>query len=311
MQEHLLIRTPGEATASRLEPGSAPRLPRRKRVLLVDPSHFRIEYAINPHMRTSAGDLNTIDAARARKQWQALRDAYAQTGLTVETLTADPRYPDMVFAANQAFPYPDPRGEAEAGKYAFVPSRMAHDERAGEVPLVSAWLKEKGYRETPLPENVRGSFESGGDLTWFGDRRLLVGGIGKRTRPEALKAVADLIECPVIVLEMDDPDFYHLDTCLSFLDDRTALWVPHAFKATSQKLLSSLVENLIAVDDLEARRGLACNAHSTNGHTIFLPSGNPHTSRELETLGYEVVEIDTSEFLKAGGSVYCMKMMYW
>jgi N-dimethylarginine dimethylaminohydrolase len=310
MQEHLLIRTPAEASASTLEPASSPRLPRRKRVLLVDPSHFRIEYAINPHMASADGKLHTIDKARAQKQWEGLRDAYQEAGVKVEVLQGDPKYPDMVFAANQAFPYLDPHNSDE-GRPAFVPGRMAHDERAGEVPLIADWLKGQGYRETPLPAHVKGSFEANGDLTWFGGRRVLVGGIGKRTRPDALKAVADLVECPIIVLEMDDPDFYHLDTCLSFLDDTTAMWVPHAFKSNSQKLLQKYVENLVTVDDLEARRGLACNAHSPNGRTVIIQQGNPKTAQELDTIGYDVVEVDTSEFVKAGGSVYCMKMMMW
>lgn len=310
MQEHLLIRTPAEASASTLDPASAPRLPRRKRVLLVDPSHFRIEYAINPHMRSADGKLRTIDKARAQKAWQGLHDAYKETGVKVEVLQGDPQYPDMVFSANQCFPYPDPHGGGEKD-YAFVPSRMAHDERAGEVPLIADWLKGQGYRETPIPGKVQGSFESNGDLTWFGERRVLVGGIGKRTRPDALKAVADITECPIIVLEMDDPDFYHLDTCLTFLDDTTAMWVPHAFKTNSQKLIRKYVENLITVDDLEARRGLACNAHSPNGRKVLIHKDNPKTIQELEMAGYDVIEVDTSEFIKAGGSVNCMKMMLW
>lgn len=310
MQEHLLIRTPAEASASTLDPASAPRLPRRKKVLLVDPSHFRIEYAINPHMRSPDGQLRSIDKDRAAASWQQLHDAYKDAGIQVEVLQGDPKYPDMVFAANQAFPYLDPHNTGEKER-AFLPSKMAHDERAGEVPLIAQWLKDHGYRETPLPDHVKGSFESNGDLSWFGERRVLVGGIGKRTRPDALKAVADIIECPIIVLEMDDPDFYHLDTCLSFLDDTTAIWVPHAFKTNSQKLLRKYVENLITVDDLEARRGLACNAHSPNGRTVIIHKDNPKTARELETIGYDVVEVDTGEFIKAGGSVYCMKMMMW
>lgn len=310
MQERLLIRTPTEASASNLDPEMAPRLPRRKRVLLADPAHFRIEYAINPHMRSAAGELNKIDPQRAGQQWAQVKQAYEDLKVKVEVLAADPRYPDLVFAANQAFPYPDPHYERSAGKYCFIPSRMAHEERAGEVPIVSSWLVQEGYREVPL-KIPKGTFEGGGDLTWFGDKRLLVGGVGKRTNVEGLRAVADVIEAPMLVLEMDDPDFYHLDTALTFLDDTTAMWVPHAFKNNSQKLLKGLVENLITVDDLEARRGLACNAHSPDGRTVIIHKDNPQTVSDLQNVGYDVIEVDTSEFNKAGGSVFCLKMMMW
>jgi N-dimethylarginine dimethylaminohydrolase len=310
MQERLLIRTPSDASASNLSPDMAPRLPRRKRVLLADPAHFRIEYAINPHMRTEGGELHKIDPKRAAQQWESVREAYESLNVKTEVLAADPRYPDLVFAANQSFPYTDPHSETSSGKYCFVPSRMAHPERAGEVPIVSEWLLRQGYRETPLTI-PKGTFEGTGDLTWFGNKRLLVGGIGKRTSIEGLRAVADLIESPMIVLEMDDPDFYHLDTCLTFLDDTTAMWVPHAFKNTSQKLLSSMVETLIEVDDLEARRGLACNAHSPNGRTVIIHKDNTETIKDLENLGYDVLEVDTSEFNKSGGSVFCLKLSMW
>ena len=31
----------------------------------------------------------------------------------------------------------------------------------------------------------------------------------------------------------------------------------------------------------------------------------------LREAGFEVVELDTDEYLKSGGSVFCMKLMYW
>lgn len=310
MQERLLIRTADDASVSRLDPGSAPRLPRRKRVVMADASHYRIAYAINPHMRSTTGALNQIDPKKALAQWNGVKQAYEDMGYKVDVIEADERYPDLVFTANTAFVYPDPHAAEARGHYAFIPSVMAHEQRQGEVPLVAEWLKSQGYRETPLG-NVAGTFEGGGDLTWFGDKRILVGGVGSRTSAKSLLRVADLIEAPLVVLEMHDPDFYHLDTCLNFLDDRTALWVPNAFKTNTQKLLTGLVENLIEVDDLEARRGLAINCHSPDGRRVLMQQGNRDTESQLETAGYEVIPVDTSEFIKAGGSVFCLKMMIW
>ncbi|MBW3584221.1 MAG: amidinotransferase [Euryarchaeota archaeon] len=310
MQESLLIRTPSEASAANIDPEHAPRMPRRKRVLLADPSHYRIEYAINPHMRSADGTLKTLTPGVAAKQWEALKQTYEELGLKVEVLPSVRDHPDLVFAANQAFPYPDPTSERSQGAYCFIPSRMAHEQRAGEVELVSAWLRAQGYRETPLPP-VKGTFEGGGDLTWFGDRRILVGGVSSRTSASSLKMVTDLINIPLVALDIDDPDFYHLDTCLNFLDGTTAIWVPHAFRTASQKILKGLVENLVAVDDLEARNGLAVNCHSPDGRRVIIQKGNQETIATLENLGYDVIEVDTSEFIKAGGSVYCLKMMLW
>lgn len=308
MQERLLIRTRADAESSALSPKAAPRLPKRRRVLLSDPAHFRIEYAINPHMQRD-GELQRIDPARAREQWVALRDAYKELGVTVEVVEADERFPDLVFAANQAFPFPDPHGLGDG--YGFIPAIMAHDQRAGEVPLIADHLKGLGYVPKSLGVNG-GTFEGGGDLMWFGEsRRVLVGGVGPRTSAKALQAVGEQISAPLVMLDMHDPDFYHLDTCLAFLDDETAMWVPNAFKPAAQELLRSIVDELIVVDDLEARRGLACNVHTPDGRRVLMQQGNPMTSRALDERGYDVIELDTSEFVKAGGSVYCLKMMMW
>ena len=43
---------------------------------------------------------------------------------------------------------------------------------------------------------------------------------------------------------------------------------------------------------------------------LFFKKGSTITVDVLKKEGYDVVEIDTSEFMKSGGSVFCMKMMY-
>ena len=44
--------------------------------------------------------------------------------------------------------------------------------------------------------------------------------------------------------------------------------------------------------------------------TAILQHGSTVTVDVLDKEGYNVIEIDTSEFMKSGGSVFCMKMMY-
>ena len=38
---------------------------------------------------------------------------------------------------------------------------------------------------------------------------------------------------------------------------------------------------------------------------------NRNAEKRLRAAGFEPVEMDTSEFLKSGGSVFCMKLMFW
>ena len=43
------------------------------KVLMVDPQYFDVAYAINVHMQDENGNLNKIDKALAKKQWQQLK----------------------------------------------------------------------------------------------------------------------------------------------------------------------------------------------------------------------------------------------
>ena len=44
---------------------------------------------------------------------------------------------------------------------------------------------------------------------------------------------------------------------------------------------------------------------------MLLHPGSRVTNARLREAGYEVVEIETGEYLKSGGSVFCMKVVYW
>jgi N-dimethylarginine dimethylaminohydrolase len=44
---------------------------------------------------------------------------------------------------------------------------------------------------------------------------------------------------------------------------------------------------------------------------VLIQEGCDGTVDRLRAHGFVPVELDTSEFLKAGGSVFCMKQMIW
>src|SRR5690606_25277784 len=110
--------------------GAAP-AERPPRLLLCPPEHFEVRYRINPWMHPETWSL---DAARlsqeARSGWQALHDAYRRLGARIETMTAQPGSPDLVFTANSAvvldgkallarFRNPERRDEQAHGRRTF------------------------------------------------------------------------------------------------------------------------------------------------------------------------------------------------
>jgi N-dimethylarginine dimethylaminohydrolase len=44
---------------------------------------------------------------------------------------------------------------------------------------------------------------------------------------------------------------------------------------------------------------------------VLIQRGCAVTNERLRAAGYEVRELDTDEFLKSGGSVFCMKLLMW
>lgn len=285
-------------------------LPPFRGVALADPAEFDVAYAINPHMLGPDGELQQVDRTAAREQWEALRGTLAGLGLEVTVEPALPGHLDFVFCANPGLPVP---AEVAGGPPRWVSSRMAAAERAGEVAVWERVFAARGWRIEPL-EGEAERFEGTGDGLWHPRRRLLWGGVGPRTDRRAWEELAERYDLPVVTLELADPAYYHLDTCLAPLDERTCLWTPGAFAPEGQELVRELFEEAIEVPDEEARGAFACNAWAPDPgdgrRPVLLQRGAPRTVAALAERGFEVLELETGEFLKSGGSVFCMKLAH-
>ena len=80
-----------------------------------------------------------------------------------------------------------------------------------------------------------------------------------------------------------------------------------AFSARSVEALREGFPDLIEVNEREATEFFACNATACLGRTVLIQEGADETAAELESRGFDVVRVQTREFMKSGGSVYCMK----
>src|SRR3989344_5687014 len=208
-----------------LAEGALTKEPQKKprRVLMVSPEHFRIEYAINPYMTNAAGELNRVDEARARAQWEALKAIYESLGLKVEVLPGVPGLPDMVFCANQSFPFLDAQGAKSV-----LLSNMCSEFRRGEVPYFRDWYEKQGYKVHEIADkNV--IFEGNGDAYFQHPRSIIWGGFGPRASRAAYDEIADRFGFHVVPLALAKDQYYHLDLCLSVVNEDTAIVVPDAF----------------------------------------------------------------------------------
>lgn len=273
------------------------------KALLVRPTYFSVEYVINPHME---GNLGAVDKLAAQNEWTHLKNAYEELGISTLVLDGERGYPDMVFCANQSLP-----NITAGGKKQVLMSVMHSDERKGEVPVIQKVYEDSNYEVHFLDEDKVNDFEGMGDALWHFKKRLLWGGHGYRSNHVVYNHISELFDTPVIALELTNEKFYHLDTCLCILDTDTAMIYPKAFTDKGLELINTLFKNVIETTKYEAEKLFACNATSVDGKNVFIQQGCVDANHKLKEAGFKVHEFSTYEFLKSGGSVFCMKMLLW
>lgn len=281
---------------------NCPAMPEPTGVLMCPPDHYDVVDVKNPFM---AGKVGTVDRALARRQWEELKAAFESAGRAVSLISPVPGLEDMVFCANQTLAGVTPRME----KVCLL-GQMRHSSRRREVPAFEAWFRERGYRIARLKDPAT-SFEGAGDALWQPGKRLLWGGHGFRSEPQAYEEVARVFETPVILLKLVNEHFYHLDTCFCPLTPESVLIYPAAFDAESLELILKLFPVVLTASEPEAARAMACNAAVIDSRTAILQRGASAVARHMAVMGLRVLEVDTSEFIKSGGSVYCLKMFLY
>ena len=258
--------------------------------LMCPPTLYDVNYVINPWME---GNIHRSSRQNAMCQWEQLHAALA--GLAqVELVEPQTGSPDMVFTANAGL----------VRKRVVALSRFLHPERQGEEPHFRRWFDDSGFTVRELPHSV--PFEGEGDALFEADNSRLWAGHGMRSRKTSHPYLQDTWGVEVISLRLVDPRFYHLDTCFCPLFGGYVMYYPEAFDAASQANIEFRYpeEKRIAVSLRDALR-FACNAINV-GKTILLNEVSPQLSGHLEALGFRVIQVPLTEFLKAGGAAKCL-----
>lgn len=274
-----------------------------KHVIMVTPQHFDISYAINPHMMTQDGQLKSVDKTLAQAQWMQLKKTFQNLGLEVSVFDGVPQLPDMVFCANPLFPF------TKNNRTHYIASNMHSAFRTKESSHFARWVNQNNREVFHLPETIK--FEGMGDALWNYSTQEIYGGHGFRTSPEAYNHIEAITGQSVIKLQLINENFYHLDTALAIIDGSTAVIVPEAFSDESLDKLKMKFKTLIYADPTEAQSYLAANACSVDGKNVIIEKNAVQLKKDLQYYGYKTHDVSTSEYLKSGGSIFCMKLLTW
>lgn len=282
-----------------------------RKIFMCTPTFYNVVDVKNVHMQHSRG---TVNRDKANLQWDQLRNTYLafknQKLLDeVYTIEGVEGLEDMVFCANQSFPWVMWNGE----KIALM-SRMRHENRQNEVPYIEDFYKDHGYKVLELQSKYH--FEGMGDLIPHPTKRLLYGGYGFRSDKNVYDEISRTLDAPVITLELINEQFYHLDTCFLPLNHTEVMIAPDAFSPESLSIIRRMFEGVYEIPEHEALEGFACNAHIIYGSNrqssaAIVQRNNPVSLNIIQQSAGTVIESDTSEFIKSGGSNFCLKMMVY
>jgi N-dimethylarginine dimethylaminohydrolase len=237
------------------------------------------------------GNLGKVNKALARRQWQNLHDIVAGLA-SVSLMEPVAMLPDMVFTANAGLIH---KNEV------IVPSFL-HKERQPEAKLFERFFASHGYSVHHLQQGT--IFEGAGDALFDTQGKLWVGS-GIRSEPQALDEIIAVFDVKAQGLELVDPHWYHLDTAFCPLPENRALAYAKAFSGTSVAALNEAFgANIMWVSEQDAKN-FACNAISI-GNAIIMHKASAELKFALAQRGFEVVEADVSEFIKAGGACKCL-----
>lgn len=276
-----------------------------RRYVMVEPTHFRIDYAINPFMDPS----DQPDRGLALLQWHTLVATIERLGGTVDVIPQRPDAPDMVYAMNLGLAVGRRHGDGGVEPHVVL-SHMRYPQRQMETASAQPWFAANGYTTSYVGRHGVGAHLEAGDVFPFGEG--LVAGYGPRTEELALKYLAADLGVRVRGLRLTHPGMYHLDLAFCPLDERRAIVCPDAFDPASAETLLALVPEPVVVTEEEALTTFAANsivipsADGTHPGTVVMPAAPDHVRDRLEAWGFAVELVDVSEFHKAGGSIRCL-----
>jgi len=235
---------------------------------------------------TTAG-LGKADYFLACHQHADYVSALESCGLEVTVLEADNRYPDSVFIEDVALLTPACAIILNPG----APSRRGESRLA--EPLLRSLFD-------PLEEIMPPGTVEGGDVMRAGDHYFV--GLSSRTNsPGAQQLVDCLRSYDLTASTVSVKSYLHLKTAVSYLENNVLLAAGECIHMEDFRDFQII--------EVDIRENYAANSIWVNGRVI-MPAGFPHSKKAVEQVGYDVLEVDMSEFRKLDGGVSCLSLRF-
>ena len=250
---------------------------------------------VRPPSENFADGLTSVDLGRpdlktARKQHRAYCEALVRCGLMLIELEPDARFPDSTFVEDTA---------VLTSKCAVV-MRPGASSRTGEIDSMAETLAQHCdmLNRVEPPGTI-----DGGDVCQAGDHFLI--GISARTNEEGARQLSGFLEAAGFTSHHVDirsiSGILHLKSGLTYLGDNRML-------ATAGFSRAKQLEGFEIVSVPEGEE-YAANCIRVNDYVLFA-AGFPKLRYKLEYLGYNLIELEMSEFQKMDGGLSCLSLRF-
>lgn len=235
-------------------------------------------------------DLGVPVFEAALVQHRAYCEALARCGLSVIDLDADPKYPDSTFVEDTAI----------LTERCAVITRPGASSRSGEIRSMTATLSK--YYDKLDAVQPPGTID-GGDVCQI-DNHFLIG-LSDRTNEEGAQQLSKYLQAAGFAASHVDirgiDGLLHLKSGVSYLGENRVL-VTDALAGEKQ------LEGFERVDVPEGEE-YAANCIRVNDYVLFA-AGFPKLHNTLEVLGYNIIEVEMSEFQKMDGGLSCLSLRF-
>jgi dimethylargininase len=235
-------------------------------------------------------DLGVPDFETALVQHKAYCDALVRCGLELIELDADARYPDSTFVEDTAI----------LTENLAVIMQPGAASRSGEILSIAKTLAE--YYDRLDAVQPPGTID-GGDVCQIENHFLI--GISDRTNESGAKQLSAYLQAAGFTSSHVDirgvDGLLHLKSGISYLGENRVL-VTDSLSGRNE------LDGFEIIDGPEGE-DYAANCIRVNDHLLFA-AGFPKLKDKLEYLGYNIIELEMSEFQKMDGGLSCLSLRF-
>ncbi|NEU29728.1 hypothetical protein GN156_02925 [bacterium LRH843] len=257
-------------------------------VILCEPTHMRIEEAIN--LTQAYYKEANINREIAVRQHQTFVNSLRSHQIRVQLLPAHPTFQEQVFTRDIGFTIEN----------TLYVASLKREIRQGEQLV----LKEELQKMNLSYQECLGGTIEGGDVI-LGEHCLYVGESSRTSRGSVSQLQNAYPKRCIEMIAFDD-EYLHLDCVFNPISADTALIYREAIEEESVKLLEQQYK-LIDVTK-EEQFTLATNVLSIGYNKVFCLPQNVQANTKLREAGYTTIEVDLSEIIKSGGSFRCITL---